>query len=155
MTGFPMAKLMEPSAEQLAEWDAWVAERPPSVRAVAERFNPWTVYRFKDTGQRCTILAFGEDGTVRVAVTSVLNFVTFEREVFGVDPDNLEESDLPGPDELTGAMFVEEPDVERCADALRPQILAARVADGTMTQAEMERILAAHRPKQDRSRGDE
>ena len=54
-------------------WSDWVAERPDNVRAVAEKLNPWTLYRLKTTGQRVTIASFseGEDESVTVPMGQV------------------------------------------------------------------------------------
>ena len=38
------------------------------------------------------------------AVTGEFNIVAFERSVFGVDPKDLEECDLPGPDDHVGSL---------------------------------------------------
>jgi hypothetical protein len=61
-----MARWMEPTAEQEASWNEWVAERPDVVRKIAERLNPWELYRLKTTGQRITLYSVSEDGTVTV-----------------------------------------------------------------------------------------
>lgn len=97
-----MARFNEPEPEQEAGWKEWVAGRPPNVRAVAERFEPWSLYRMKDTGQRVTISSFGEgkDGKVSLTVDVRAQFnpgLDFERGVFGIDPDNLEPCDVPDP----------------------------------------------------------
>lgn len=44
---------VEPDDEQQELWRAWLAGRPANVRAVAERFDPWPMYRLAETGQRC------------------------------------------------------------------------------------------------------
>jgi hypothetical protein len=98
----------EPTAEQEAGWAAWVASRPPVVRAVAERFFPWKLYRLKSSGHRVTIHSFDEpEGetpvTLKVIVSGEFNLVAFERTVFGIAPDDLEECDLPDPDEPVGS----------------------------------------------------
>jgi hypothetical protein len=94
-----MAGIYDPTPEQRAAWDDWVASRPACVRRVAERFDPWSLYRLRTTGHRVTIYAFdeGEDGrvTLKVDVTSKFNRVAFERRVFGIDPDDLEPCELP------------------------------------------------------------
>lgn len=104
-----MARIVEPTAKQLAGYRKWVKSRPPNVRAVAERFEPWSLYRFKDTDQRVTIVSFGEeqDGsvTLTVMVSAEFNFTMFERQVFGVNPDNLEPCELPAENEPTGALL--------------------------------------------------
>lgn len=101
-----MARWMEPNAAQEAAWAAWVAERPEPVRVVAERFEPWSLYRMKEMGHRVTIECFDEpeEGpvTVKVRVSGDFNLIAFERVVFGVDPDSLEPCDLPSPDEPLG-----------------------------------------------------
>jgi hypothetical protein len=69
------------------------------VRAVAERFDRWTLYRMKTTQQLVTLAAIYEDGTVRVLVwwdgRRPDPYEVFG--VFGVNPDNLE----PAPDNVT------------------------------------------------------
>ena len=100
-------RYVQPTPEQAQGWESWVAERPDNVREVARRFDPWTLYRLKSSGHRVTVGAFDEeeDGrvTLRVNVSGEFNFVTFERSVFGIDPNDLEECDLPGPDEPLGS----------------------------------------------------
>jgi hypothetical protein len=96
-----MAKICELDEQG---WREWLAGRPPAVRALAEKYPPDRLYRMADTGHRVTLLAYAEDGTVRVAVTGRFNLVSFERQVFGVDPATLVECDLPGPDEPLGSM---------------------------------------------------
>jgi len=117
-----MARFYEPTAEQEAGYRAWVASRPATVRAVAERFEPWSLYRLQSTGQRVTVAAFGvtADGTVTVSVNvlALFNFVTFERQVFGIHPDELEPCELPAPDEPTGALLTAK-EVDDNLDALR------------------------------------
>ena len=101
-------KYVQPTAEQLAAWRAYVADLPEAVRTVAEHYDPWTLYRLKSTNQRVFLLAFFDPDdhgkvTCRVAVTGEFNLVTHERAVFGIDPDDLEECDLPAPDEMLGS----------------------------------------------------
>mgnify|MGYP001186317957 CR=1 FL=1 len=101
-----MANWYEPTQQQVSDWAAWVAERPEGVRLVAEQFFPWKLYRLTGTDQRVTIQAFGENDngpvTVRVAVRAKFNFVSFERDVFGIAPSDLVECDLPEPSERLG-----------------------------------------------------
>lgn len=117
-----MARITEPTTEQEYGWREWVASRPANVKAVAERFDPWSLYRMKDTGQRVTIASFGEEDsgtvTLTVNVSADFNFTLFERQVFGVNPDALEPCDLPSPDEPRGTMLSGE-QVEENIDALR------------------------------------
>ena len=117
-----MTRIIEPSEEQLAGYRAWVASRPLNVRAVAERFEPWSLYRIKPDGHRVTVLSFDEheDGsvTLTVCVSAEFNVVMFERQVFGVKPDDLEPCDIPAPSEPTGAILSSE-DVDENIDMLR------------------------------------
>lgn len=126
-----MARYVEATPEQEGAWAEWVASRPPNVRKIAERFNPWTLYQFKD-GQRCVLVSFSEapDGrvTLTVNVTGEFNMVAFDRSVFGVDPDSLEESDLPAASEVLGTMLTEREVIDAFVDIVRPSILAARGA---------------------------
>lgn len=99
-------RYVEPTSEQRLGWEAWVAELPDLVRTIALKFDPWTLYRMKSTDQRVTVAAFdvqeNNKVTLRVNVSGEFNFVTLERSVFGIDPDNLEECDLPSMDESLG-----------------------------------------------------
>lgn len=101
-----MANWIEPTPERLAEWDEWKRGRPACVLAVADRIVPWKLYRMKSSGHRVTIISYSEmeDDTckLQVAVTGEYNRVLFSRRVFGVDPDDLEECDLPAPGEDVG-----------------------------------------------------
>lgn len=100
----------EVTPEMEAGWAAWVAERPPAIRKVAERFTPWKLYRMKSTKQRVTVYSISDTPTdppvvtLTVNVTGEFNFVTHERQVFGIDPDDLEECDLPEPGERLGCL---------------------------------------------------
>ena len=107
--GASVTRHIEPTAAQKAAWREWVASRPESIRVVAERYDPWTLYRLKTTNQRVFLEAFSEPGadgkvTCRVGVSGMFNMVTFERSVFGIDPDDLEECDLPSTDEPVGSL---------------------------------------------------
>lgn len=99
----------------IAAWREWVAECPPSVQKVCERIVPWKLYRMKSTGHRVTVYSYDEnmDGTItlKVDVTGTYNLVAFERRVFGVAPESIEECDLPSPDELLGSADIPIEDV--------------------------------------------
>lgn len=105
-----MANWFEPTDEQITNYAAWVASRPPAIRELAERLLPWVLYRMKSTGHRVTVHAIEEHGdsapTLKVDVLGRWNLVTFERRVFGIEPDDLEECELPTPDEPLGDMKV-------------------------------------------------
>lgn len=113
-----MSRISEPTAEQETSWKEWVAERPDTVRAVAERFDPWSLYRMKSTGQRVTLHSIFEDGTVSVNISADYNFVLHERNVFGIDPNDLEPCEIPPPDEFVGSVLTSY-QVEENIDVLR------------------------------------
>lgn len=116
-----MANIEEPTEDHKKEWAEWVAQRPEVVRAIAEKFFPWKLYRMKSTGQRVGIYSFSEDGTITVLVTGAFNKVNFDRQVFGIDPKDLEECELPSPDEAVGTELRPE-EVEENIDLLRAEI---------------------------------
>lgn len=118
-----MAKISELNQEA---WGEWVASRPPIVKAVCEKLPPDRLYRMKSTGSRVTLYSYSEDGTVTVDITGQYNAHMMDRQVFGIDPNDLEECDLPGPDEPLGTLLTEDADVEAYIDAVRPAVLAAR-----------------------------
>jgi len=99
-------------------WSEWLAEQPPTIRALIARYPPNRLYRMAD-GQRVTIVAYREDGTVTVDVSGEFNLVTFERSVFGVDPAELVECDLPDEDELIGALLTERAEIDLFVAFLR------------------------------------
>jgi hypothetical protein len=104
-----MANIFEPTSEQIAAWDEWVRSRPEAVRKIAEKIYPWKLYRLKTSGHRVTLYSIDEqkdntEPTLRVNVSGDFNFLSFERTVFGIKIDDLEECDLPGPDEKLGSM---------------------------------------------------
>lgn len=73
---------------------AWLASRPPVVQKMFRQIPGNRLYRLKDTGHRCTIFSYCEDGTVSVDITWDFNDnLVFERQVFGISLDNLEECD--------------------------------------------------------------
>ena len=102
-----MARFKEPTAKQKRGWAKWVESRPPNVRAVAERFDPWSLYRMGSN--RVTVQSFGEDKdgrvTLTVGVSGDFNAVIFERSVFGVDPESLTPCELPTEGEPLGAVL--------------------------------------------------
>lgn len=113
-----MARYFEPSVEQQGAWAEWVASRPLVVRDIAERFDPWSLYRMSPRGERVTLHSISENGTVCVTVSGEFNQVLFERNVFGVDPNDLEPCELPPPDEPVGTILTNA-DVDQHIDTLR------------------------------------
>ena len=120
-----MARIIEPAAKEKKAWTVWVASRPSSVRKIAERFDPWSLYRMKSTGHRVTIHSFNEDGTLTVNITGEFNTILFDRQVFGINPDDLEPCDLPDADEITGTVMTQEQvdeNIDNLRVAVRPDL---------------------------------
>lgn len=109
-----------------AGWNAWVATRPPVIQAMCAKLPPDRLYRMKSTGQRVTLHSYSENETVTVDITGEYNATMFDRQVFGVAADDLEECDLPASDEPIGTLLTEEAEVEAYIDLTRPAILAGR-----------------------------
>ena len=100
-----MAEVFKFDEEQLRDWQEWLAERPQVIKDMAASHPPNRLYRMTSTGQRVTLMSYGEDRTCRVAVTGKYNFVSHERQVFGVAIDDLVECDLPASGELLGCVL--------------------------------------------------
>jgi hypothetical protein len=111
-----MAKVFEFDDEGLARWNAWVASRPPVIQEMCRRLPPNLLYRLKSSDHRVTLLSYSEDGTVTVSVTGEYNLVPFDRQVFGIKPEDLEECELPN-GELLGTVLVQDVDVSAFIDA--------------------------------------
>jgi hypothetical protein len=107
-------------------WEEWVSGRPPVVQDLCRKLPPDLLYRMKSTGHRVTVYSYGEDGTVTVLVTGDYNLVTFDREVFGIKPEDLEECDLPPEGEPLGTVLTEPEEVDAFVEKARPAVLAAR-----------------------------
>jgi hypothetical protein len=125
-----MSRIAEPAATEEAAFKEWLRSRPENVRAVAEKFDPWTLYRLKTTGQRVGIVSFSEakDGsvTLTVSVTGQFNLVEFDRNVFGILPDDLEPCDPPAEGEEVGTLLTDKKEIDAYIDLIRPSVLAAR-----------------------------
>lgn len=125
-----MVRLHEPTPDEESAWKEWVSKRPENVRRVAEHLEPWTLYRMKSTGHRVTLISFDEHEnggvTLRVRVGAEHNYLTFERQVFGISPDDLEPCELPGKDEPLGAIFTTDDEIDRFINAARPAVLIER-----------------------------
>jgi precorrin-6B methylase 1 len=82
--------LKQPTERDLKGWAKWLKGRPPSVRSMAKKMPPWTLFRMKDTEQIVSVIGYFEDGTVRVHVhEDPRAFGVPGWEVFGVKPDDL------------------------------------------------------------------
>jgi len=108
-----MAKVIEWSKEQEKAWNEWVSSRPQIIQDLCKRFPPYNLYRLKKSDNKVTLYSYEEDGTMTVNVTGEYNVVMFNRQVFGISPDDLEECDLPSPEEATGTVLTDKEDVEK------------------------------------------
>jgi hypothetical protein len=117
-----MAKIAE--LTDPAGWEHWVSMRPPVVQDLCRRYPPDRLYLMKPHGQRVTLVSYSENGTVTVDVSAKWNLVTFQRQVFGIDPADLEECDLPADDEPTGAMLTTRAEIDAFCDLVRADIVA-------------------------------
>lgn len=105
-------------AERERDWKEWVAQLPTAeARSAGEKVNPWTLYRMKSTGHIVNVVSIFDDGTVTVFVGGDFNLVMFEREVFGIDVNDLEPCEIPE-GKTTGALLSPS-EVDANMDALR------------------------------------
>jgi len=102
-----MAKLFEINKEAV-EWKEWIDSRPDEIRAMIEKWPPNLLYLYKPGNHRVTLHSYSEDGTVTIDISSEYNLILFSRHVFGINPEDLEECDLPADDEILGEALNEE-----------------------------------------------
>lgn len=121
-----MAKIIEMTENQQKEWNKWLKTRPAIIREVATKYPADKLYLLKTTNQRVEIISYFEDGTVKVFVSGKYNLCDFEHHVFGINPDDLEECDLPNPGEKIGAILQNKKDIEKYIDYIRPFVLAEK-----------------------------
>ena len=114
-----MAKFYEFSADQQRDWDEWLASRPEKIRQLALKFPPNRLFLLKSTNQKVSPVSYNESGTITVLVSGDFNLVSFERRVFGIAPDDLEECDIPGSKETVGVLFTKDEDVKMLINELR------------------------------------
>lgn len=84
---------------ELAEEDLkWIEERPQVIKDMIARHPPNRLYLLQDKW-RVFLESYNENGTLTVAICDAYNSgLMFEREVFGVRPEDLIECDeLVGP----------------------------------------------------------
>jgi hypothetical protein len=118
-----MANRYEPSDDEVSSYDAWTAKAPPAVAALAATYKPWKLYRLKPTGTRVYVYSFLEGKTtgnvrLKVAVSGQYNYIPFECFVGDVQPEDLEECDLPPADEKVGvALSLDEAGCDKIAEA--------------------------------------
>lgn len=96
----------------IEEFEEWKNSRPKIVKEMIEKYPPNLLYLYKPTNHRVTIYSYSEDGTATINCTGEYNKIMFGRQVFGIDPNNLEECDLPADDEELGEILTEREDQE-------------------------------------------
>ena len=70
----------------------WYEERPDHIKAAIKRTPPYVLYRLNSTGASVFIIAYGDDGTLTIALRQHLNadrLLFMERDVFGIPPEDL------------------------------------------------------------------
>jgi hypothetical protein len=83
---------MTMDAEAKAEWEQWLASRPPAVAAVARRFPPDVCYRSPDGRGHYVILTYGEPkdgGPVTFRVIHGADSFHPGLQVFGMEQSDL------------------------------------------------------------------
>lgn len=94
-----MVRIHQPTLEDETKYKAWLSNIPSRFRKIAEQFDPWSVYRMKST--RHLVMLYGFDETEYGIMLIVLflkdfnPFVPFNRNVFEVNPNDLEPCELP------------------------------------------------------------
>jgi len=114
-----MATLYEYDEEQAQGLEEWLEDRPDIIKEMAAKFPGNRLYRLKNSGDRVTIYSYHEDGTLSVSVTGEYNFIMFDRNVFGIKQDDLEECDLPAEDELVGCILTDEKQIDNYIKSLK------------------------------------
>lgn len=143
-----MANVIEPTEEQKKGWDTWVSERPEKVRNVILKhgLTPWKLYRLR-SGHRVTLYSIDEpkegEPTVKVDVLGRFNLVAFDRRVFGVKPEDLEECELPSLEEPLGTVLTAD-ETHAAVEGVPPGEPRVRaILDAAMTE------IGAMRPRGD------
>lgn len=92
-----MANIVEPTEELQSMFEEWIAgeDMTDEIKAIARKYPPWNLYRLKTTDQKVRTISFSDNGTVRVLVSNKYNFDPTNTEVYGIDPNDLEECDIP------------------------------------------------------------
>ena len=86
--------LCDDTLENRAAWQEWLKTRPPKVKKVAEKLDPFQKFKVKTTGQIGRIVGFSESGNkvfVRmVALSGPPRPIPYPFEVFGMSADDFE-----------------------------------------------------------------
>ena len=91
-----MAEIFRYTEEQEKIFNDFVDGLPSHLKELAKRFPSNKIFRHKKTNQIVMPNSFNEDGTMTVNIYRFLNNpIHLTKTVFGVDPEDLEEADLP------------------------------------------------------------
>lgn len=107
-----MALIFKQTKEQKRLWKEWVASRPAVIKELCLKFPPDRLYLLKSSNHRVILYSYAENNTLTVDVLGKYNLVFFERRVFGIPPEDLEECDLPLPGEPLGAQLTGEQEIK-------------------------------------------
>ena len=130
-----MAKVLDLTAE----WEEWIKSKPQVIQDLAKRLPPDRLYLLKSSGHRVELHGYVEDGTLIVRVLGKWNKIMFERNVFGIKPEDLVECDVPGPEEPLGVTLVKDEEIERYIDLNREEILKGGKEDDIRTNESKEK----------------
>jgi hypothetical protein len=89
---------MNPTPEQVLEWEQWLSGRPENIRMVARALPPWCTYRLAPTGQTARLYSYDAQHDGTVTITALLWREDFPeamrpltaRTVFGLHPEDFE-----------------------------------------------------------------
>jgi hypothetical protein len=78
------------------KFEAGLKMAPAAIKKVAKKYLPWFLYRYEKANQYVLISEYSNNGTVLVSVLEKYNpEIGVERDVFGVNPSDLEACELP------------------------------------------------------------
>ena len=119
-----MARIITPTVEQEQGWQEWVASRPPQVRDIARRFDPWTLYMLKSTGQLVTLRSFEFDETSdRVTLKVEANGETAGDKILsGINPDDLSAPNAAYSEEDASPPLLDEDEIDAQIESFRDAI---------------------------------
>lgn len=99
----------------------WLADRPAHIQEMVRKWPPDELFRLKTTGQYVYVRSYGEDGTVLINIEAEHNrhivknpefafLYGYPRQVFDIDPNDLEECELPeGVETLSAPLHTDVP----------------------------------------------
>lgn len=141
-----MANICEVTEQMESSYEKWILKEldgKAKIADIARKYPPWKLFRMKSTGHRVAPYAFNNDGTITIFVSGLYNFVMFERTVFGVNPDDLEECSLPSASERVGIVITNDKEIDEYVSKLgNPKIDQRNLVKGYVEKY-MKRIKSA------------